>query len=81
MRILEEKGHLSHTTQGRQFIYETVVKPEKERGNRLNHILKTFFGGSITEAVATFINESESSISKEELEELETLIEKTKDKK
>ena len=70
LRILEEKGHLKHSTQGRQFIYETVIQPEKERGHRLQHILKTFFGGSITEAVATFINNSDTELSKTETDRL-----------
>lgn len=78
MRILEDKGHLSHDTVGRQYIYQTVVQPEKERNNRLNHILQTFFGGSISEAVATFINQPETNLSKEEIEELEELIKKAK---
>lgn len=78
MRILEEKGHLSHHTEGRQYIYQTVVQPEKERNNRLNHILKTFFSGSITEAVATFINQPDTNLSGEEIEELEALIKQAK---
>ena len=78
LRILEEKGHIKHRTQGRQFFYETVIQPEKERGNRLRHILKTFFGGSITEAVATFMDESDTELSKAEIAELEALVEKAK---
>lgn len=78
LRILEEKGHLKHRTEGRQFIYETVIQPEKERGNRLQHILKTFFGGSISEAVATFMDESDTQLSKSEIAELEALVEKAK---
>lgn len=80
MRILEEKGHLTHRTEGRQFIYETVIQSEQEGGNRLQHVLKTFFRGSITEAVATFIDESDSNLSATEIAELETLIEKAKKK-
>ena len=80
LRILEEKGHLTHSTKGRQFIYQTVIEPEKERGNRLSHILTTFFGGSITEAVATFIDQPDTNLSAEELEELESLIQKAKKK-
>jgi len=45
MRILEEKEHLSHRIKGRQFIYTTIIQPEKEGGNRLRYLLKTFFGG------------------------------------
>ena len=44
----------------------------------MRHILKTFFGGSITEAVATFMDESDTELSKAEIAELEALVEKAK---
>src|SRR5690606_13987754 len=53
LRILEEKGHLTHSKSGRQFVYSHVVETEKVKHQRLKHLLRTFFGGSISEAVAT----------------------------
>ena len=81
LRILEEKGHLKHYKSGRQFVYQPINSPEKVRNKSLSQVLKTFFGGSITEAVATFINESESDLSPEELDELAAIVKAAKEKK
>lgn len=80
MRILEEKGHLKHHKSGRQFIYEPTKAPEKVRQSSLQHLLKTFFSGSITQAVATFIDHPENKLSEEELKELESIVKKAKKK-
>ncbi len=80
MRILEEKGHLKHHKSGRQFIYQPTKEPEKVRQSSLQHLLKTFFSGSISEAVATFIDHPENKLSEEELKELEAIVKKAKKK-
>lgn len=78
LRILEEKGHLQHYKKGKQFVYQAVAEPEKVGRNSLKHLLQTFFKGSITEAVATFINDPESNLSEQELDELDELIKKAR---
>ncbi len=77
LRILEDKGHVQHEKSGRQFIY---TPREDVRDKSLRHTLKTFFGGSISQAVATFINDPESELTHEELDELSDLIEQAKKK-
>lgn len=79
--ILEEKGHVKHQKSGRQFIYESTTSKEKVKKGSLKHTLSTFFKGSITDAVATFLDGSEENISDKELDELEDLIRKAKEKK
>lgn len=79
LRILENKGHLSHTKSGRQYVYKPLSSPEKVRQHSLQHLLKIFFGGSITEAVATFINHPDTKLSKEELAELEQIVQQAKE--
>ena len=80
LRILEEKGYVVHRKQSRSFLYKPTVAPEKLRRNRLNQVLKIFFQGSLTEAVATFINHPDSSLSQEELDELASIIQSAKEK-
>ncbi|PHN03668.1 BlaI/MecI/CopY family transcriptional regulator [Flavilitoribacter nigricans] len=80
LRILEEKGHLSHSKSGRQFIYRPVAGVEKVKHQRLNHLLRTFFGGSISEAVAAFIQDPDNDLRPEELEELDKIIREARDK-
>ena len=80
LRILLEKGHLKHRKEGRHFIYSPTTQPEKVRDKSLKHLLKTFFGGSITEAVATFINDPETKLSESDLKELENIVKQAKKK-
>lgn len=46
LRILENKGYLRHTKDGRSFIYHPVVKREQARENALVHLMRRFFEGS-----------------------------------
>lgn len=80
LRILEEKGHLKHYKSGRQFIYQLNVAVEQVKHQRLKDLLRTFFGGSITEAVATFIQDPNTDLKAEELEELDKIIRLAKQK-
>lgn len=74
LRILEDKGHLTHYKSGRQFIYRPAAGVEKVKHHRLRHLLRTFFSGSISEAVATFIQDPDNDLNPEELEELAKII-------
>ena len=46
MRILETKGYLRHTLDGRAFVYEPVVAREQARDRAVSHLLGRFFEGS-----------------------------------
>jgi predicted transcriptional regulator len=46
LRILENKGYLRHTKEGRSFVYHPVVKREQARQNALTHLLRRFFEDS-----------------------------------
>lgn len=80
LRILEEKGYLTHHKSGRQFIYQAVAGADQVRHQRLRQLLRTFFGGSISEAVATFIQDPENELRPEELEELDQIVRKAKER-
>src|SRR5215470_13273989 len=53
--ILEEKGHLTHRTEGTRFVYRPTVEPEKAKRSALDHLIKTFFRGSASQVVATLL--------------------------
>jgi len=78
LRILEDKGQLMHEKKGRQFIYFTVSQHATTSRSVFKNMLKTFFKGSLTDAVATFINDPETEMTAEELDELEALVKKAK---
>jgi len=46
LRILENKGYLVHSKQGRAFEYKPAVARDAARDNALRHLLRRFFDGS-----------------------------------
>ncbi len=73
LRILEEKGHLTHREEGGRYLYAPTVETEKVRRFALRHLIKTFFGGSVPNAVSALL--STEDLSKDELDALAQLIE------
>ncbi|HEX3054445.1 MAG TPA: BlaI/MecI/CopY family transcriptional regulator [Aggregatilineaceae bacterium] len=76
LRILEEKGHLTHRTENGKFIYVPVIPTENVEESAIKHLIKTFFGGSAPRAVAALL--STADLSEEELDALSELIEQAK---
>ena len=70
MRILEQKGHVRHHEEGPRYVFEPVVPRAAERKSALKHLVRTFFDGSITDAVQALIDTSDAKLSKAELDEL-----------
>src|SRR5262249_40078130 len=46
LRILEKKGHVRHTKDGRAFVYEPAVGREEASESAIGHLVPRFFGGS-----------------------------------
>jgi predicted transcriptional regulator len=78
LRILEEKGHLTHRHDGPRYVYSPVVPRTTARQSALRSLVKTFFDGSATQAVAALLDMSESRLSGDEADQLARLIEKAK---
>lgn len=76
LRILEEKGHASHETQGTRYLYVPSVPREHARNSALTRIVKTFFEGSAAQAAAALVDSG--SLSNEELARLSALIERAR---
>jgi predicted transcriptional regulator len=78
MRILEEKGHLSHEQDGPRYLYLPTVPRESARRNALSHMVRTFFGGSTEAAVAALLDSGNNSLSEPELDRISDLIEQAR---
>ena len=78
LRTLEAKKYVEHETKGNQFIYKPVLNKKVAASQMFDKLVNTFFSGSVTDAVATFIDEDSLNINNEELDELAKLIEKSK---
>jgi len=46
LRILEQKGYLEHTKDGRAYVYRPTVGRDEEREKAVTRLLGRFFGGS-----------------------------------
>jgi predicted transcriptional regulator len=57
LRILETKGYIRHTKEGRAFVYETVLGSKEASRNALRHLLSRFFGGSREQLIMNLLEE------------------------
>ena len=78
LRILEDKGHARHQKDGPRYVYRPKVPREKATQSALRHLVETFFDGSAEKAVVTLLDSSASSLSEEELNRIEQMIEKAR---
>jgi predicted transcriptional regulator len=74
MHILEEKGHLRRRESGREVIYAPRQTKDKAGRCAFEHVLKTFFGGSLEEALAAHLHSRKDQVSADERERLIALI-------
>ncbi len=74
LRILEEKGHITHEQDGPRYLYRPTVTKARATRSALNHMVDTFFNGSAEQAAAALLDDSASGLSDQELDRLEGLI-------
>ena len=78
LRLLEQKGFITHQDDGLRYLYSATVKPTQARKSALRHMVKTFFGGSSAEAAASLLELSDVELSEEDVTRLTRLIAKAK---
>lgn len=78
LRILEEKGHARHEEDGKRYLYLPTQPQSSAARGALRNVLRTFFGGSLSQAVATLISDRESDLSEDDLARLEIIIEEAR---
>ena len=74
LRILEHKGHVKHSKVGREFVYEAVQSSDNAGRSAVSRVLRTFFGGSLENALATYLSDPQADISDQELKRIAKLI-------
>ncbi len=55
LRILEEKGHLTHKQIGRHYVFKPVQGKQRAGEGALRRVLDVFYDGSLEEAVAAYL--------------------------
>jgi len=80
LRVLEEKGHIRHEEEALRYVFVPTMPREKAKKSALNHMLETFFEGSVEQTVAALLDLSAAKLSQSELDRLAGLIEQAKAK-
>ena len=74
LRVLVEKGFLKHRQDGPRYVYLPTEPREKASRSALQRVLKTFFAGSLANAVSSLGESRDGKLSPEELARLEAII-------
>ena len=72
LTILETKGHVAHTEEGRAFRYHTLVGREEASRSAFTRLIDTVFAGSAESLIMHFVRDRR--LSKEELGRIRTLL-------
>ncbi len=78
LRKLEGKGHLRHVADGPRYVFVPKVPRKRARSTAMAGLVRTFFDGSISRAVAAFLDEGSAELTEEELSRLGAMIEQAR---
>jgi predicted transcriptional regulator len=81
LRVMEEepKVLVRHIRDGARYVYLPTQPRSRAAQSALAQVVKTFFGGSVEQVVATLVSDADSKLSEEELDRLAVLIEQAKE--
>jgi BlaI family transcriptional regulator, penicillinase repressor len=74
--LLEDKGYLRHEQHGLKYVYLPAQDTLEVRDSALQHMVRTFFGGSPERAVAALLEMSDTRLSSKEKQYLSQMIKK-----
>lgn len=72
VRILEQKGYVTHRQEGRAFLYSCCVAEQEASQTEVRHIMQRFFGNSRERLLLSLLGDDE--ITPEELQRLKQAI-------
>lgn len=78
LRILEEKGHLKHRQEGREYVYIPIQERQGAGRSALRRVLDVFFGGSMDQAMAAYLADSRADLKDEDLQRIAAMIRKAR---
>lgn len=78
LRLLEDKGHVTHHADGLRYLYSATVSQRAARKVALQHLVRTFFGGSAPEAAVSLLEMSDAPLSETDVTRLAAVIRSAK---
>jgi predicted transcriptional regulator len=74
LRILGEKGLVSHREDGPRYVYAPARPTDKARDDVLEHVVQTYFSGSVEHAVNALLLLSDTKLNDSDLSRLRDKI-------
>lgn len=81
LRILEEKQLVTHSRISREFVYAPTHTRKQAADGLFHKLVNTFFSGSSSDAMATFIDRESKNLDAKELDDLMKQLQQLKQKK
>jgi BlaI family penicillinase repressor len=81
LRLLEEKGFVTHDWDGPRHTYRPTADPAQVQKSAARHLLETFFNNSMESAVAAMLGVADRQLTTEELDRMSRLIDQARRKK
>jgi predicted transcriptional regulator len=78
LRVLEDKGHVKHKSEGLRYVYLPIVARDKAKRSAVRHLVDTFFSDEPAEVVAALLDVSSTKMTREELDRMAEMIEQAK---
>ena len=72
VRILEQKGYVSHRQEGRAFLYSAAIGEQEASRSEVRHVLQRFFGNSRERLLLSLLGDDE--LTPDELRRLKEAI-------
>lgn len=80
LRILEDKGHVTHAQDGPRYVYRPTIARDKATRSAVRHLLETFFDGSAEQAMAALLDDGDTRLSDAQLDRLSELIDRARER-
>ncbi len=78
VNVLERKGHLRHSRQGKKYIYSPTTPRAKAVKGAVSSLLRTYFDDSVHLAVAAMVKLRAKDLSDEDWKQLSDAIERSR---
>ena len=78
LRVLEDKGQVTHEEEGLRYVYSPAVPRRTARKSALRHLVDTFFDGSVEQVVGALLGGEGARLSEEELARIADMVARAK---
>jgi predicted transcriptional regulator len=72
------QGWVRHREEGRRYVYEPTIARDAAQRSALQNLVKTFFDGSVAQAMAALLDTGDRTLTSDEAERLARLIDQRK---